>query len=68
LFRVIDRKEVKKEDYEKTKKTEKETVLETKRNKFLQSWLAKIREEKKSRINYNLFLQVTEDILSRFGD
>jgi len=68
LFRVLDRKEVKKEDFDKAKTAEKETVLETKRNKFLQSWLVKIREEKKAKINYNLFLKITDDILSRFGD
>lgn len=66
MIRLLDRKEVTKEDLEKNKKTEKETLLETKRNKFFQSYLTKTREEKGVKIKYDLFLKINSDILSRY--
>ena len=52
--------------FEKNRDTEKTNLLETKRNKFLQSYIAKVREEKGVKIKYDLFLKLTSDITSRF--
>ncbi len=66
LLRVLERKEVDREEFEKNKPTELTTYLEAKKNKFLQAYVSKLREEKEVKINYNLFMQINNDILSRF--
>jgi len=66
IFRVLERKETSRDDFEKNKATEKETILEQKKNKFLQSFLALAREEKKVRVNSDLYLKLTNDVLSRY--
>lgn len=67
LLRILERKTVSREDFEKEKKKEKEKLLERKRNSFLHSYLAKLRQEKGVKIRYNLFVKVNSDVLSRFG-
>lgn len=67
LVRVLDRKEVTKEEFEEAKETEKENFLESKKNKFFSSYLAKLQEDKEVKIRYDLFLKTNADILSRFG-
>lgn len=66
LARILDRKEVTKEDFEKDKEKERENLLEAKRNKFFQSYILKLQEERKVKIKWDLFLQINSDILSRF--
>ena len=66
IFRVLDRKESAREEFEKVKATERETLLAEKENRFLQSYLAKAREEKKVRINSQAFQRLSEDVLSRY--
>jgi peptidyl-prolyl cis-trans isomerase D len=66
LVRVLDRKEAVKADFEKEKDTELATLLEQKKNKFLQSYLAKLKTEKGIKIKYDAFLQATQDVLSRY--
>jgi len=66
LIRVLDRKEATKADFEKDKTTETTNFLETKKNKFLQSYIAKLRTEKGAKVNYDLYLQITQDILARY--
>jgi peptidyl-prolyl cis-trans isomerase D len=66
LVRVLERKDASREEFEKKRETEKNTLLETKRNRFLQAYLDKLRTEKEVKVNYNLFMQVNNDILSRF--
>lgn len=67
VFRVLERKEVTREEFEKTRATERDTLLEQKKNKFLQSYMAKAREEKKVRINYDTFQRLNSDVLSRYS-
>jgi parvulin-like peptidyl-prolyl isomerase len=67
IFRVLERTEVTREDFEKAKDSEMEKVLEQKKNRFLQSAIVKAREKKNVRINYDLFLRVNSEILSRFS-
>lgn len=66
LFRVLERKEATREEFEKTKATERETLVEEKKNKFLQSYMAKAREDKKVRVNAAAFQRLSEDVLSRY--
>ncbi|MGB7295197.1 MAG: peptidyl-prolyl cis-trans isomerase [Candidatus Aminicenantales bacterium] len=66
LLRVLERKEIDREEFEKNKPTELTDYLEAKKNKFLQAYINKLREEKEVKINTNLFMQVNNDILSRF--
>jgi len=67
LIKILDRKEVTQEDLEKDKETEKENLLEAKKNKFFQSYMFKLREEKKVNIKYDVFLKINSDVLSRYG-
>jgi len=66
LIKILDRKEVTHEDFEKNKKEEKKNLLEAERNKFLASYLQKLRNEKGVKIKYDLFIKLNSDILSRF--
>lgn len=66
LIRILDRKEVTRQDFKESKKEEKENLLETKKNKFLQSYLHKLRAEKGVKIRYDLFLKINSDVLARF--
>ncbi len=66
LFRVLERKEVTREEFDKVKATERETLVEEKKNKFLASYMAKAREEKKVKINAAAFQRLTNDVLSRY--
>jgi peptidyl-prolyl cis-trans isomerase D len=67
IFRVLERKESTREEFEKVKTAERETLVEEKRNKFLQSYLARAREEKNVKVNYDAFVRLNNDILARFA-
>jgi len=67
IFRVLERQEVTREEYEKVKAAERDTLLEQEKNKFLQSFMAAARQEKKVRVNYETFQRLNSDILSRFN-
>jgi len=67
LIRVLKRKEITQEDFEKNKKEEKGKFLEMKKNRFLHSYILKLREEKGVNIKYDLFLKVNSDIISKYG-
>ena len=67
VFRVLERKEVTREDFEKAKAGERDTLLEQEKNKFLQSFMAAARQEKKVRVNYETYQRLTTDILGRFS-
>jgi peptidyl-prolyl cis-trans isomerase D len=66
LIRVHDRKEGTKEEFAKEKEAEMANVLEQKKNKFLQAFLAQRRTDKGVKVNYAQFLQVSQDVLSRY--
>lgn len=68
LLQVLERKEVTQADFAKVRDKEMNTLLTDKSNKFLSSYLIKLREEKGVKVNYNVFLQVQTDILSRFAE
>lgn len=66
IIKPLSRKEVSREELDKVIQEEKAKLLQEKQNKILVSFLAKLRQKKKVKINYNLFNQINEDILSRF--
>jgi len=66
LVRVLDRKVALKADFDKDKDTELATILEQKKNKFLQSYLAKLKTEKGIKIKYDAFLQTSQEVLARY--
>ncbi len=66
IFRVLERKDVTKADFEKVKATERDSLLEQKKNKFLQSYMVQAREEKKVRVNYDLFVKLNNDLLPKY--
>jgi len=66
IVRVLERTEANREEFEKVKETETAQVLDQKKNKFLQAYLAKRKEEKGIKINYDQFLLLTQDVLSRY--
>ena len=67
LIRVLDRKEVTEAELQENFHAERESFLETKKNKFFISSMAKIREEIGVEIRYDLFLKINSDIMARFG-
>ncbi len=66
VIRVLERKLADRAEFEKNLETERDNLLQQKQNRFLQSYLAKLREEKDVKVNTDLFTQVTNDILGRF--
>ncbi|MDD8025550.1 MAG: SurA N-terminal domain-containing protein [Acidobacteriota bacterium] len=66
VMRVLARTEAAREEFEKTKGTEIASLLEQKKNKFLQAYLTKLRTEKDVRIQYETFLKASQDILVRY--
>jgi len=66
ILRVLDRKEVTQKDMEENYLEERDNLLNVKRNKFFQSYYYRMREMKGIKPNYELFLRINSDILSRF--
>lgn len=67
LFRLLQKKEATAADFEQDKEKERSALLESKKNKFLQSYIAKAREERGTKINYELFTRTNSEVLSRFS-
>lgn len=66
IFRVLERKEATRADFDKVKTTERDTLLDQKRNKFLQSIMVQAREEKRVRVNSDLFLKLNAQVVARY--
>ena len=66
LFRVLDRKEANRADFDKEKDTQTKTLIEQKRNQYLQAYLAKLRADKDVKVRYDLFQQATQDVLNKY--
>ena len=68
IIRVLDRKEVSRQDFEKVKKDELAQALSQVQEMFLYSYLQKVREDKKVKINVDLYNKITEDVLGRMSE
>ncbi|MGD0782497.1 MAG: peptidyl-prolyl cis-trans isomerase [Candidatus Aminicenantales bacterium] len=66
LLRVLDRKEAARSDFDKEKDTQTKTILEQKKNLYLQAYLAKLRADKNVKVRYDLFQQTTQDVLNKY--
>jgi peptidyl-prolyl cis-trans isomerase D len=67
LVRVLDRTEVTREQFQENVDTEREGLLEQKRNRVFASFYSKLRDEKNVRPNYSLFYQINSEVLSYFN-
>ncbi len=66
VFRVLERKEASYDEFLKNLKEELNNLVMTKRNLILSSFLSKLQEEKKVRINSQEIQKINNDILARF--
>jgi len=66
IFRVLERKEATREEFAKVQAEERDTLLGEKKNKFLQSYMAMAREDKKVKINAEVYQRLSQDVLSRY--
>jgi len=67
LVRVLDRTEVTREQFQDNVDTEREGLLEQKRNRVFASFYSKLRDEKNVKPNYSLFYQINSEVLSYFN-
>ncbi len=67
LVRVLDRTEVTREQFQENVDTEREGLLEQKRNRVFASFYSKLRDEKNVKPNYSLFYQINSEVLSYFN-
>ncbi|MBC7361405.1 MAG: peptidyl-prolyl cis-trans isomerase [Candidatus Aminicenantes bacterium] len=68
VVRVLERKEVSREDFEKVKADEMAKALNQAQETFLFSYLQKVRQDKKIKVNYDLFVKITDDVLGRIAE
>jgi len=66
LVRVLERKEATPAEFDKDKEAQTNTLLEQKKNQYLQSYLAKARTDRNVKFRYDLFLQAMQDVLNRY--
>jgi peptidyl-prolyl cis-trans isomerase D len=67
LMRVLDRKEVTQEEFIDNRETERQSLLDQKRNMVFASFYSILRDEKNVVPNYGLFYQINQEILSYFA-
>jgi len=67
LLRLLDKKNVTQEDFEKEKEKEAEDLLEMKKNRFFHSYMIKLREEIGFDIKSDLYFKTISDVLSMYG-
>ncbi len=67
LLRVLDRKEATRADFAKEKDAQTKTILEQKKNLYLEAYLAKLRADKNVRVRYDLYQQTTQDVLNKYN-
>jgi peptidyl-prolyl cis-trans isomerase D len=68
VVRVLERKEVSREDFEKVKGEEMAKALSDAQEMFIYSYLQKAIQERKIKVNYDLFSQTADEVLNRFGE
>ncbi len=66
VFRILERKEVKREDFQANRQNEIDNLLTTKKNNLLMAYLNQLQEEKKVRFNSDAFQKINDEILARF--
>jgi len=66
IFRVLEKKEASREEFQKKLKEEMDNLITAKRNLLLSSFLARLQEEKKVRLNSQEIQKINNEILARF--
>ncbi|MCP2605554.1 peptidyl-prolyl cis-trans isomerase, partial [Candidatus Aminicenantes bacterium AC-335-O07] len=66
LVRVLNKKEIDMKEFEKNKEKEREKLKNVKRNMFFNSYLSKLIERIGVKVNYKLYEEINNEILSRF--
>jgi peptidyl-prolyl cis-trans isomerase D len=66
LAKVLKRKEIDMEEFEKNKEKEREKLRNIKTNMFFNSYLSKQIEKIGVKVNYSLYEEINNEILSRF--
>jgi len=68
VVRVLERKEVSREDFDKVKAEEIRNALNQAQEMFMFSYLQKVRQDMKIKVNYDLFVKTTDDLLGRIAE
>lgn len=67
IFRVLERKQADRSEFEKNKLAETESLLADRRSSFLLSYLNQAQKIKTIQVNYDLFLKINSEIISRYS-
>ena len=68
VVRVLERKEVSREEFEQVKGEEMAKALSEAQEMFLYSYLQKAIQERKIKVNYDLFSKTADEVLNRFSE
>ncbi len=68
VVRVLERKEVSREEFEQVKEEEMARALSEVQEMFLYSYLQKAMQERKIKVNYDLFTKTADEVLNRFSE
>lgn len=68
MVRVLERKEVSREEFEQVKGEEMAKALSEAQEMFLYSYLQKAIQERKIKVNYDLFSKTADEVLNRFSE
>jgi len=68
VVRVLERKEVSREEFEQVKEEEMAKALSEVQEMFLYSYLQKAMQERKIKVNYDLFTKTADEVLNRFSE
>ena len=68
VVRVLERKEVTREEFEQVKEEEMASALSEVQEMFLYSYLQKAMQERKIKVNYDLFTKTADEVLNRFSE
>jgi len=66
VIRILERKEVTREEFAEKRDEERDNALQAKKNQFFSSYVTQLREDIGVKIRYDLFTQVSSEILSRY--
>jgi peptidyl-prolyl cis-trans isomerase D len=66
VFRVLDRKEAARADFDKVKAAEKDNAVSQKKQNFLSSYIVRLLEEKKIEIRNDVYSTLVNDVLAKY--
>ncbi len=66
VFRVLERKEATRADFEKVKATERDNAVSQKKQSFLSSYVVRLLEEKKIEIRNDVYASLVNEVLAKY--